>query len=85
MGRAVVRNCKYSQNVTCMCTKGLSVNYILLECPITTQSFRNDGYHVTACNDVRGIMYIIDVITLIAKLLVYRTALEKCTHLYDDT
>ena len=71
--------------MTCKCTKGLSSNHILLECPITTQSFRNDGYHVTACNDVRGMMYIIDVLTLIAKLLVYRTALEKCILTYTST
>ena len=71
--------------MTCNCTKGLSSNHILLECPITAQSFRNDGYHVTVCNDVRGIMYIIDVISLIAKLLVYRTTPEKCTHLLGDS
>ena len=33
-------NTKYSQNVTCVCKNILSVKYILLECPITTELFQ---------------------------------------------
>ena len=34
-------NTKDSQSVTCVCKNILSVEYILLECPITTELFKN--------------------------------------------
>ena len=37
VGDVNVWNTKYLQNVTGICKNALSVNYILLECPITTQ------------------------------------------------
>ena len=49
----------------------LSVNQILLECPITTELFLKDGYHSTACNNVRDILYMYYVITSVVKLIVH--------------
>ena len=48
---------KYSQNVTCICKNTLSVNHILLECPITTELFHKNAYDFNACNTVTNILY----------------------------
>ena len=42
---------RYSQNVTCICKKVLSVDHTLLECPITTELFQKDGYDFNGCNN----------------------------------
>ena len=55
-------NTKYLQNVTCVCKNISSVKHILLECPITTELFQKNGYDLNACNNVRDILYKIDVI-----------------------
>ena len=41
----------------------LSVNHILLECPITTVISEKNGYDLNAYNNVRDILYNTDVIT----------------------
>ena len=61
---------KNSPDVTCICTNPISVNHILLECPITTELFRKDGNDFTACNNVRDILHTADVITFVTKLIV---------------
>ena len=53
-------NTKYSQNVTCVCKNILSVKHILLECPITPELFQKNGYDFNACNNVRGLIEIIN-------------------------
>ena len=50
-------NTKYSQNVTCICEKILSVKHILLECPITTELFQKNGFDLNAYNNVSDILY----------------------------
>ena len=45
----------------------LLVYHILLECPVTTELFGKGGNDITACNNVRDILYNNDV-TSIAKL-----------------
>ena len=64
-------NTKYSQNVTCVCKNILPVKHILLECPITTELFQKNGYDLNAYNNVRDILYNIDVITNIVKSTVH--------------
>ena len=64
-------NTKYSQNVTCVCKKILSVKHILLECPITTELFQKNGYDLNAYNNVRDILYNNEVITNIVKSIVH--------------
>ena len=55
----------------CICTNPISVYRILLECPITTALFKKEGpYDSTSCNSVIDILYNIDVIIPIAKLIV---------------
>ena len=56
-------NTNYSQNVTCVCKNILSIQHILLECPITTELFQKNGYDLNAYNNVRDILYNSDVIT----------------------
>ena len=64
-------NTKYSQNVTCVCKNILSVKYILLEYPITTELFQKNGYDLNAYNNVRDILYNTYVITNIVKSIVH--------------
>ena len=64
-------NNKYSQNVTCVCKNILPVKHILLECPITTELFKKNGYDLNAYNNVRDILYNNDVITNIVKSTVH--------------
>ena len=40
-------NTKYSQNVTCVCKNILSVQHILLKCPIATQFFKKKKLDMT--------------------------------------
>ena len=51
--------------MTYVCKNTLSVKHILLECPITTGIFQKKGYDFNACNNVRNILYNIDVINSI--------------------
>ena len=64
-------NTKYSQNVTCVCKNILSVKYILLECPITTELFQKNGYDLNVYNNVRDILYNTDMISSVVKLIVH--------------
>ena len=64
---ACLWNAKYSQNVTYICKNVLSVNHVLLECPITTELFQKNGYDVNA----RDTLYNTDVLTSIVKLIVH--------------
>ena len=52
---------KYSQNVTCISKNVVSVNHILLECPITTELFQKNRYDFNAYNNVRDMLYNTDV------------------------
>ena len=54
-----------------VCKNIVSVEHILLECPITTELFQKNGYDVNAYNDVRGILYNTDVITSIVRSIVH--------------
>ena len=65
-------NTKYSQTVTCVCKNVISVNNILLKCPITTELFTKNGYDCNAFNNVRDILYNTDVVTSVFKLIVHR-------------
>ena len=71
-------NTKSSQNVTCVCKNVLFVKHILLECPITTELFKNkikkNGSDVNACNNVRDILYNTDVTNHIVKVIVHSPA-----------
>ena len=58
-------NTKYSQNVTCACKNVLSVNHILLECPVTTELFHKNGYDFNTYSNVRDILYNADFIIVI--------------------
>ena len=56
----------------CVCKNVLSVNYILLECPITTELFqknRYDGLMLAKTKDI--FLHNTDVITSIVKLIVH--------------
>ena len=64
-------NTKYSQNVTCICKNILSIKHILLECHITTELFQKNGYDFNACNNVRDILYNVNIINSIVKLIVH--------------
>ena len=64
-------NTKYSQNVTFVCKNILSVKYILLDCPITTELFQKNGYDLHAYNNVRDILYNNDVITNTVKSIIH--------------
>ena len=58
--------------MTCIRTNPLSFNLILLECPVDTQEvFSNDGYVFTACDNLTDILYNIDAIISIVKLIVH--------------
>ena len=57
--------------MTCVCKNILSVKHILLECPITTELFKKNGYDFNACNNVRDILYNTDIISSIVKLIVH--------------
>ena len=64
-------NTKYSQNVTCVCKNILSIQHILLECPITTVISEKNGYDLNVYNNIRDILYNTDVITSIVKSIVH--------------
>ena len=49
----------------------ISVNHILLECPITTMLFQKNGYDFNDCNNVRDILYNTHVITSVVKLIIH--------------
>ena len=49
----------------------LYVKQILLECPITTELLQKNGYDLNAYNNVRDILYNIDVINNIVKSIVH--------------
>ena len=49
----------------------LSVNYLPLECPITTELFQKNGHDLKACNNVRDILFNTDVITSVVQLIVH--------------
>ena len=53
------------------CKSVLSVNYILLECPITTVLLQKNGYDFNACNNVRDVLYNTDAVTAVVKLIVH--------------
>ena len=57
---------KYSQNVTCV-VRILYVKHMLLECPITTDLFKKNGYDFNDCDNVRlrDILYNTDIIIYI--------------------
>ena len=44
---------------------------VKLECPITTELFKKNGYDFNACNNVRDILYNADIISSIVKLIVH--------------
>ena len=44
---------------------------MLLECPITTELFQNNGYDFNACNNIKDILHHTGVINFIVKLIVY--------------
>ena len=58
-------NTECSQSVTCVCKNVLSVNYILLECPITTELFQKNEYDFNACNSVKNGLCNTDVVNLL--------------------
>ena len=64
-------NTKYSQYVTCVCKNISCVKHILLECPITTELFKKNGYDLNAYNNVRDILYNTDVIINIVQSIVH--------------
>ena len=76
-------NTKYSQNVTCVCKNILSVKYILLKCPITTELFQKNGYDLHAYNNVRDILYNTDVITNIVYIYFYHLDVNRHKILID--
>ena len=76
-------NIKYSQNVTCVCKNILSVKYILLKCPITTELFQKNGYDLHAYNNVRDILYNTDVITNIVYIYFYHLDVNRHKILID--
>ena len=49
----------------------LYVKQILLECPVTTELFKKNGYYLNAYNNVRDILYNTDVINNIVKSIVH--------------
>ena len=49
----------------------LSVNHLLLECPITTELIQKNGYDFKACNNVRDNLFNTDVITSVVQLIVH--------------
>ena len=55
----------------------LSVKHILLECPITTELFRKNGYDFNARYNGINIFYDTDIIKPIIKLIVYDTDIIK--------
>ena len=57
--------------MTRVCKNTLSINHILLECPITTELFQKNGYDLNAYNNVRDILYNTDAITNIVKSIVH--------------
>ena len=57
--------------MTCVCKNILSVKHILLECPVTTELLRKNGYDLTACNNIRDVFYNADVLTNIVKSIVH--------------
>ena len=62
-------NTECSQSVTCVCKNVLSVNYILLECPITTELFQKNEYDFNACNSVKNSLCNTDVVNLLINWL----------------
>ena len=56
--------------MTCVCKNILSVEHILLQCPVT-ELFQKNGYDLNAYNNVRDILYNNDVITNIVKSIVH--------------
>ena len=64
----------WKQKKTAICKNALSVSHILLECPITTQLVRKNGYDFNACDIARDILYITDVVTSVIKLIVHGPA-----------
>ena len=56
--------------MTCVCKNVLSVKHILLECPITTDLFQKNGHDFNDCNNVRDILYNIDMMISSVKLIV---------------
>ena len=57
--------------MTCVCKNILSVKHILPECPINTELFQKNGYDFNACNNVRDILDITDIIDSVVKLIVH--------------
>ena len=57
--------------MTCVCKNISCVKHILLECPITTELFKKNGYDLNAYNNVRDILYNTDVIINIVKSIVH--------------
>ena len=49
----------------------LSVNHLLLGCPITTELIQKNGYDFKACNNVRDNLFNTDVITSVVQLIVH--------------
>lgn len=45
-------NSKYTQNVTNICMKPLSVSHMLFDCPVTTELFLEDGQDFTVNQSV---------------------------------
>ena len=60
-------NTKYSKNVTYVCKNIISVEHVLLECPITVDLLKKNGYDLNDCNNVRDILYNNDIIIYIVK------------------
>ena len=56
--------------MTCICKNVLSVNQLLLECPVTTELLQKNGYDFNACSNVRDILYNTDVIISIVKFAI---------------
>ena len=56
--------------MTCVCKNILSVKHMLLECPISTELFKKNGYVFNACNNVRYILHDTDIINPVVKLTV---------------
>ena len=57
--------------MTCICKNILSVKHILFECPIPTELFQKNGYDFNVCNNVRSILYNIEIVNSVVKLIVH--------------
>ena len=57
--------------MACVCKNILSINHILIGCPITTELFQKTGYDFNACNNVTYVLYNTDVIDSVITLIVH--------------